>query len=115
MQQSAYTIKNPIGIGVMTALSVVSLASNTAQFSHANLTSSQNQTFVYESVSFFGDYGGELCASSQLSKEVRGDVMISQKDFKRYANHEKITAQLQILEVRKHISQFEFDEDYEEM
>lgn len=115
MHQSAYIIRKPIGIGVMTALGVVSLASNTAQFSNTDLTSSQNQPFAYEGVSFFGDYDGELCASSKLSEEVRGDVVISQRNFGRYANHEKIAVQLQILQVRKHVSQFDFEEGYEEM
>lgn len=115
MQQSAYIIKNPIGVGVMTALSVVSLASTTTQFSYANFTSSQNQSFVYEGISPFGDYGGELCVSSKLSEEVRGGVMVSQNGAKHYENHEKISVQLQILQVRRHVSQFDFDEDYEEI
>lgn len=116
MQQSAYNIsKKPIGIGVMTALGVVLSASTATPLLNGNFTSNLNRAFVYEGISPFGDYGGELCVSSTLSEEVRGDVMASHKDVKRYENHEKISVQLQILQVRKHVSQFDFDEEYEEL
>lgn len=117
MQQTAYNnMKRPIGLGVMTALSVATLsATNPPLFSHDAHTSSRNQPYVYEGVPSYSVYGGDLCTSSTLSEMASGDIVTSEKELDYHADRPKIRVQLKIRQVKQHISHFDFDEDYEEI
>lgn len=112
MAQSSYNIEKPFRVGVVTALGFLTLSSSMAT---ASYTSSQNPIYAYERFFHLSDYTDNLCTSFLLTENARGDILMSEKESRRYENHTKIAVQLQIMQVRQHVSQFDFDEDYEEI
>lgn len=115
MQQSAYNIRkvSGIGVGVVTFLSIATMSS---AWPYDTLTTSMNKQFGFEGVPLFSDKEGEFCASSSLSDMVRGDVLATENDIDEfYSAHEQFSVQLKILEVKQHISKFDFEDEYEEI
>lgn len=112
MSQSSYNIKKPFRVGVVTALSFLTLSSNMAS---ASYTASQNPIYAHERFFHLCDYTENLRTSSFLAENARGDILMPGKESRRYENHTKIAVQLQIMQVKQHVSQFDFDEDYEEI
>lgn len=102
------------GVGFITFMSLASVSHNPANNS---LTSSISNAFAYESaVDIFNDDQGDVCISTNLSNQTVGDI-ISDKDeiVDLPARYEKQSIKLHITEVRRHITEFDFEEEYEEI
>lgn len=56
-----------------------------------------------------------ICNSSMLSRQAVGDIVSVDKKPDFVQQHEKINVNLQITKITKHISTFEFEEEYEEI
>lgn len=103
-----------LGLSVLTVFSVASLSSNIVG---GSITSNVVNPCFYESVSVISDGCGELCLSSNLSDQVTGDVVTDRNDVidNYLLRHGKKKVQLQITSITKHVSRFDFEEDYEEI
>ncbi len=53
--------------------------------------------------------------SSMLSRQAVGDIVSVEKKADFVQQHEKINVNLQITKITKHVSSFEFEEEYEEI
>lgn len=102
------------GLSVLTVFSVASLSSNMAG---GSITSNVFNPYFYESVSVINDESGALCLSSNLSNQVVGDILTERNSIEEnyLVKHEKRKVQLQITNIAKHVSKFDFEEDYEEI
>ncbi len=115
MVQDTYNVKKVSGLGikVMTFLSIATISSNTFGES---VTLSSNKQYSYEAISVFNDSKGELCTSSPMPEYFCGEIMADNDDFgKVNIQREKRRVQLQITKIRKHVSHFEFEEEFEEI
>ena len=105
-----------LGLSVLTVsvFSVASLSSNTIS---GNVTSSINNSYCYEAVSIISDENGEMCLSSSLGEQAGGAILINQNDISDnyLIRHKRRSVQLQITKVSKHVSKFDFEEEYEEI
>ena len=102
------------GLSVLTVFSVASLSSNVVG---GSITSNVTNPYFYESVSVINDESGGLCLSSNLSEQVVGDILADRNIIEEnyWVKHEKRKVQLQITNITKHVSKFDFEEDYEEI
>lgn len=100
-------------LSVLTVLGVTSLSSNVV----GSYTSNVANSYCYEAVSVINDECGELCLSSNLSEQVVGDVWSNRSSIEEnyWIKHEKKAVQLQITNISKHVSKFDFEEEYEEL
>lgn len=56
-----------------------------------------------------------VCNSSLLSRQAVGDIISVKKKANSVQRHEKINVNLQIIKISKHISNFDFEEEFEEI
>ena len=100
-------------MGVLTISSIASL-SNVATF---DLTTTGNNQYCYESISFIDVEQGDLCVSSELNDCAVGDRLteIESQEMGLLSKHKMIEVKLHITEVKKHISNFDFEEEFEEI
>lgn len=115
--QNAYTSnikKVGVGVGVITFLSIASVSSNTG---NSNMTLTTSNGYAYEAADIINDNKGEVCISTNLSNQVVGDLIAGNKekmeDLSR--SNEAKNVKIHITEVSKHISKFDFEEEYEEL
>ena len=103
-----------LGLSVLTVFSVASLSSNVVG---GSITSNVINPYYYESVSVINDGSGELCLSSGLSEQVVGDILTDKNDVSDnyLLRRERKNVQLKITNITKHVSKFDFEEDYEEI
>lgn len=116
MSQEASDLKRIAGIsaGVMTFLSMTTMPYGMSDVN--SFTSNNNYPFSYESPVFVNDNQGELCISSPMTNLVRGNIMTVTQDVSEYVStHTKRIVYLQVTKVSKHKSNFEFEEEYEEI
>ena len=115
MAQTAYNIKKLSGIGlsVVTLLNIATISPNMYTNS---LTANTSAYYSYAAVPTYSDDQGELCISSMLADEVRGDVLLSNGNIDEYVpKHKKMNVKLKITKITKHVSKFDFEEEYEEI
>ncbi len=109
--QEAYNIRK-IGVGVITFISLATVGSNVT----GNVTSGMYNPYTYEAACLINDNQGEVCMSSELSKRTVGDLILNESDFYDFSASRKVaTVRLHITETIKHVSNFEFEEEYEEI
>lgn len=100
-------------LGVIAAFGLLTVSSG---MTGSSLTSTNLNAipYYYEANSYFnGD--SSICSSSSLAKQAVGDIISSDKKADFVQKHEKINVNLQITKISKHISNFEFEEEYEEI
>lgn len=98
------------GVGVMTFLSMATVSPDI----HSSMTSTLNNQYKYGGIYSCSD--GNLCASSVLAEKAIGDVVCDksiESDF--VLKHEKYGVQIKVNQIKKHISTFDFEEEYEEI
>lgn len=112
MQLQSYGIKKISGlsVGVMTFLSIASVSSNVL---NSSVTAGINSPYVYEGLSLVNDNEGVMCISSFSSMNEL--MMRSSEVVDFYVSRHKKKVELQITKTRKHISKFDFEEEYEEI
>jgi hypothetical protein len=117
MTEEAYNRKKKavgLGVGVVTVLSIATISS---QAFGSSITTCNSNQYSYEAITHCSDYDGEICVSSVLANKSMG-VSFS-KEIENSSDieisHERVEVQLQINEIRQHISRFDFEEEYEEI
>lgn len=100
------------GLGVVAAFGLLTMSSN---LSAVSLTSMNiKPAYFYESLGFFN--GEEtVCNSSMLSKQAIGDIVSFDRVSGFVQRHERINVNLQITRITKHVSSFDFEDEYEEI
>ena len=100
-------------MGVLTITSIASL-SNPTTF---DLTTSGSRQYSYEAISYIDMEQGDLCVSSELSDFAIGDRVLENENPELFVvnKHKTIEVKLRITEIKKHVSNFDFDEEYEEI
>lgn len=100
------------GLGVVAAFGLITMSSSLVDKSITTLSISP--PFHYEKLGYF--YGEEtVYNSSMLSKQAIGDILSFDKGVDFVQKHEKIKVNLQITRISKHISNFDFEDEYEEI
>ena len=116
MLQEAYDKKKlssiGIGVGVVTFLSLASMSSNMCNNS---ITMGTNGEYIYEGISYVNDNEGDMCISSEMSNMFRGDVVKNSDIIDFVHRREKKIIEIHVTRVSKHISTFDFEDEYEEI
>ena len=113
MESKAYTLRRVSTIGAITFLSAATMSTNLPT---NTMTSSINNSFVTAGVASFNDIEENLYSSSSLVDAAIGDVVTRENtmdDVK--ISHEQIDVKLKITEIRRHVSEFDINDDYEEI
>ena len=100
------------GFGVVAAFGLLTMSSN---LSDASVTSMNiKPDYFYEALGYFN--GEEtVYNSSMLSKQAIGDIVSFDKVSEFVQRHDKISVNLQITKITKHVSSFDFEDEYEEI
>lgn len=111
--QTAYNITK-VGVGVITVLSLASMSQNPKN----SMTTCVPADYRYEAASLFSDNIGDVCTSSELQNNVVGNIMLENEnnstlDF--VPKHKTENVKLNITDISKHVSRFDFEEEYEEI
>lgn len=103
-----------IGVSVLTIFSIASLSSNAISNSP---TLNLSNNYYNEAISLINDDRGDLCLSSDLSEHSMEDVLIenNEDEEKGLLKHKRKAVKMQITGVKKYISKFDFEEEYEEI
>ncbi len=107
----AYSL-GKVSVGVITVLSLASMSQEVKD----SITSCTPIEYGYEAASLFSDKIGEVCISSELQNNVIGDIVIDDSVMSDFVRNCKINSiKLRITEISKHVSKFDFEEEYEEI
>lgn len=112
MPQEQNGIKIIQGIGVVAAFGFLPMSSSIA--GNSSITMNTSPPYYYEAHSYINN-DKNVCNSSMLSKQAIGDIVSVEKRADFVQQHEKINVNLQITKITKHVSSFEFEEEYEEI
>ena len=112
MLQEQNGIKRIPGIGIVAAFGLITMSSSIIDNSFTTMNIKPD--YYYESSGYF--QGEETVSiSSMLSKQAVGDIVLVDKESEFVQKHGKMMVNLQITKIRKHISTFDFEDDYEEI
>ena len=112
MPQDQMGVKRIPGIGVVAAFGLITMSSSIA--SHSLTTMNVQPDYCYEAHNYsLAD--NTVCNSSMLSKQAVGDIVSVEKKAEFVQQHEKINVNLQITKISKHVSNFDFEEEFEEI
>lgn len=112
MSQEQNGLKKIQGIGVVAAFGLLTMSSSTA--SNSFITMNISPAYNYETHNYINN-DNTVCNSSMLSKQAIGDIISVEKKADFVQQHNKINVNLQITKITKHVSSFEFEEEYEEI
>ncbi len=112
MPQEQNGIKIIQGFGVVAAFGLLTMSSNIACNSYT--TMNIRPAYYYEGQNYINN-NNTVCNSSILLKQAVGDIVSVEKKADFVQQHEKINVNLQITKITKHVSSFEFEEEYEEI
>lgn len=115
MNYQTYNAKkiSSFGVKMITFASIATMSSITPT---GNVTTSLNKAYVYEGVSLYNDKEGDICSSFGHSEGFNGDVVASgNMEDEIIPVHEKVNVKLKVLRVKNHVSEFDFEEEYEEI
>ncbi len=98
--------------GVVAAFGLLTMSSN---LSDASVTTMNIKSdYFYEAPGYFN--GEEtVYNSSMLSKQAIGDIVSFDRVSEFVQRHDKISVNLQITKITKHVSSFDFEDEYEEI
>ena len=112
MSQEQMGLKRIPGIGVVAAFGLLTMSSSIA--SQSLTTMNIRPDYYYEAYNYsLSD--NTVCNSSLLSRQAVGDIISVDKKADSIQQHEKINVNLQITKISKHISNFDFEEEFEEI
>lgn len=112
MSQEQVGLKRIPGIGVVAAFGLITVSSSIA--SQSFTTMNIRPDYYYEAYNY-SSADNTVCNSSMLSKQAVGDIILVEKKADFIQEHEKINVNLQITKIVRHISNFDFDEEFEEI
>lgn len=112
MPQEQMKLKRISGIGVVAAFGLITMSSSIA--SQSLTTMNIRPDYYYEAYNYpvFDD---TVCNSSLLFRQAVGDFISVDKNADSVQQHEKINVNLQITKISRHISNFDFEEEFEEI
>ena len=99
-------------IRVMATVGFITMSSSIV--SQSLTTMSIKPNFYYEAHNY-SVVDNTVCNSSLLSRQAVGDIVSVEKKTDFIHQHEKINVNLQITKITKHISNFDFEEEFEEI
>lgn len=111
MPQEQNGLKKISGIGVVAAFGLITMSSSIASQS---LTTLNIRPDCYEAHNY-SLANNTVCNSSLLSRQAIGDIISVDKKADFVQQHEKINVNLQITKISRHISSFDFEEEFEEI
>ena len=112
MPQEQMGLKRIPGIGVVAAFGFITMSSSIASQS---LTTMNIRPDYYYEAHNCSLPDNTVCNSSLLSRQAVGDIISVEKKADSVQQHEKINVNLQITKISKHISNFDFEEEFEEI
>lgn len=112
MPQEQIGLKKISGFGIVAAFGLITMSSN--MVNNSLTTINAKPVYFYESPSYFYR-GNKVCNSSMLSRQVVGDILSIAKKSDLIQQQEKIKVNLQITKISKHVSDFDFEDEYEEI
>lgn len=112
MSQEQMGLKRIPGIGVVAAFGLLTMSSSIASQS---LTTMNIRPDYYYEAHNYSLSDNTVCNSSLLSRQAVGDIISVNKKADSIQQHEKINVNLQITKISKHISNFDFEEEFEEI
>ena len=95
---------------IVAAFGIITMSSNLS--GHSNIT--LNNKPYYETKGCFSSEE-TICNSSTLSKNAVGDIVSCDRVTDFVQNHDKINVTLHITKIHKHVSSFDFEDEYEEI
>jgi hypothetical protein len=108
---SFHLISN-IGIFATYGVLTMSSPSNVTDTSTLNLTISSFSEFTYN----YNDNIYDLSTSLMKCENQIGDILIDDENNEVFLQeHKKININIQVAKIKKHISNFDFDDEYEEI
>lgn len=112
MPQERIGLKKLPSIGVVAAFGLVTMSSSIA--SQSLTTMNVRPDYYYEAHNYsLAD--STVCNSSLLSRRAIGDIVSIDNKADFVQQHEKINVNLQIARISKHVSNFDFEEEFEEI
>lgn len=112
MIQEQVGLKKVSGISIVTAFGLITMSSSIACNSVTSMN--VNPAYYYE-INNYVNNDNTVCNSSMLSKHTVGDIVSVERKTDFVQQHDKINVNLQITKIKKHVSTFEFEEEYEEI
>lgn len=112
MLQEQIGLKRMPGIGVVAAFGLITMSSSIASQS---LTTMNIRLDYYYEVHNHSSADNTVCNSSMLSRQAVGDIISDEKKVDFLNQHEQINVSLQITNISKHISNFDFEEEFGEI
>ncbi len=112
MLQEQGGIKRISGIGVVAAFGLLTMSSSFSNNSFTTLN--VRPDYYYEAHNYINN-DNTVCNSSMLSRQAVGDIVSVEKKADFMQQHEKINVNLQITKITRYVSNFEFEEGYEEI
>ena len=112
MPQEQIGLKRIPGIGVVAAFGLITMSSSILSQS---LTTMNIQPDYYFEAHNYSLAENTVCNSSTLSRQAIGDIVSIGKKTDFVQQHEKINVNLQITKISKHTSNFDFEEEFEEI
>ena len=110
MSQEQMGLKRIPGIGVVAAFGLLTMSSRIASQS---LTTMNIRPDYYYEAHNYSLSDNTVCNSSLLSRQAVGDIFSVDKKADSIQQHEKINVNLQITKIAKHVSNFDFEEEFE--
>jgi len=109
-QINSHLISN---IGIFAAFGVLTMSSSFTATSNSTLNSSVS--LFFESAYTYNNTG-DLCSSLMQKSNQMGDILVASNLNEEFVQeHKKINVNLQITKINKHVSNFDFDDEYEEI
>lgn len=112
MSQEQIGLKRIPGIGVVAAFGLITMSSS---ISNQSFTTMNIQPDYYYEAHNYSLAENTVCNSSTLSRQAIGDIVSIGKKTDFVQQHEKINVNLQITKISKHTSNFDFEEEFEEI
>lgn len=110
MSQKQIGLKRIPSIGIVAAFGLITMSSSIASHS---LTTINGQLDYYYEAHNYSLANNTVCNSSMLSRQAVGDIVSTEKKAEIVQQHEKINVNLQITKIAKHVSNFDFEEEFE--
>ncbi len=112
MLQEQSGLKRISGISVVAAFGLITMTSNISSQSLATLNT--KPAYYYETHNYLLT-DNTACNSSTLSQHAVGDIVLPDGKSDFVQQHDKVNVKLQISRIYRHLSNFEFEEEFEEI
>ena len=113
MQQNHNNIKSVSGFVVVAAFGLLTLSSSFAD--HSSSTAYITPYTYIQNRNALDKTEMDICLSSALSNRAVGDIVKTEYEDGMIQQHKKLAVNLTIVKMERHISNFDFEEEFEEI